>query len=40
MINVSDLKPGVTFQMDGNLFVVLDYLIIKLPEQQQILKLK
>ena len=25
MINVSDLKPGVTFQMDGNLFVVLDY---------------
>lgn len=23
MINVSDLKPGVTFQMDGNLFVVL-----------------
>ena len=25
MINVSDLKPGVTFQLDGNLYVVLDY---------------
>ena len=40
MINVSDLKPGVTFQMDGNLFVVLDYSHNKLPEQQQMLKLK
>ena len=24
-VDLSDLKPGVTFQMDGNLFVVLDY---------------
>ncbi|MDD8048803.1 MAG: elongation factor P [Thomasclavelia sp.] len=25
MISVSDLRPGTTFQYDGNLFVVLDY---------------
>lgn len=25
MINVGDLRPGITFQYDGNLYVVLDY---------------
>ena len=25
MISVGDLRPGVTFEYDGNLFVVLDY---------------
>lgn len=25
MINVGDLRPGMTFQLDGNLFVVLEY---------------
>ena len=25
MINVGDLRPGMTFQYDGNLYVVLEY---------------
>lgn len=25
MINVSDLRPGITFQYDGNLYIVLEY---------------
>ncbi|SYV90036.1 elongation factor P, partial [Metamycoplasma alkalescens] len=25
MINVNDLKPGVTFKLDGNIYVVLEF---------------
>ena len=25
MINATDLRPGVTFEYDGNLYVCLDY---------------
>ena len=25
MISVGDLRPGTTFQYDGNLYIVLDY---------------
>ncbi|MFV0380484.1 MAG: elongation factor P [Anaerorhabdus sp.] len=40
MINVNDLKPGVTFESDENIFVVLDISHNKTAMRQMIVKVK